>query len=452
MIGNPDITWERSRKYDAGLETKFFNNRLSADFDYFYEKRDNILTTLGTIPSIYGVPSSAVPPANVGITQNQGYELVLSWSDKIGDLNYTIGGDLSWTRNKIIYKAEANNPYEWMNATGHAIGQRFGLVSDGLFNTQEELANRPYNTYTSNQATLGDIRYKDLDGDGLINQNDIAPIGFPNYAQYHFNVKVQLAYKGFDLRLLFTGSANGSYYLNSGYTMPFFKNAGNAWLWQYEGRWTPEKYAAGETITYPRATYSPTTSHNNYLQSDYWMVSTNHFKLKNVELGYTFNVKLQLAYKGFDLRLLFTGSANGSYYLNSGYTMPFFKNAGNAWLWQYEGRWTPEKYAAGETITYPRATYSPTTSHNNYLQSDYWMVSTNHFKLKNIELGYTFNVKKGVLSQLQVQSLRVFMTANNVYTFKNALTPYGIDPETTDGSAYVYPLTKVITFGLNMRF
>ena len=350
VLGNPDITWERSRKYDVGVETKFFSDRLSVDFDYFYEKRDNILTTLGTIPAIYGVSSGDVPPANVGITENQGYELVLGWTDQIGDLTYTIGGDLSWSRNKIIYKAEANNPYPWMNQTGHAIGQRFGLVSDGLFNTPEELANRPFNTYTSNQATLGDIRYKDLDGDGLINQNDVAPIGFPNYAQYHFNVK------------------------------------------------------------------------------------------------------LHLAYKGFDLRMLFTGSANGSYYLNSGLTIPFYKNAGNAWLYQYEGRWTPEKYAAGEPITYPRATYAASSNHNNYLTSDYWMVSTNHFKLKNVELGYTFNVKRGVLSKLQVQSLRLFMNANNVYTFKNALTPYGIDPETTDGSTYIYPLTRVFTFGVNLRF
>lgn len=350
VLGNPDITWERARKYDVGVETKFFSDRLSVDFDYFYEKRDNILTTLGTIPAIYGVASNAVPPANVGITENQGYELVLGWSDTIGDFTYSIGGDLSWSRNKIIYKAEANNPYPWMNQTGHAIGQRFGLVSDGLFNTQEELANRPYNTYTSNQATLGDIRYKDLDGDGLINQNDVAPIGFPNYAQYHFNVK------------------------------------------------------------------------------------------------------LHLAWKGLDLRMLFTGSANGSYYLSSGYTIPFFKNAGNAWKWQYDGRWTPEKYAAGEPIMYPRAAYSATSSHNNYLTSDYWMVSTNHFKLKNVEIGYTFNVKKGILSQLNVQSLRLFMNANNIYTFKNALTPYGIDPETTDGSTYLYPLTRVFTFGLNLRF
>lgn len=348
-LGNPSITWERAKKTDIGVETKFFNNRLSIDFDWFYENRSNILTTLGIIPIIYGVDSGSVPPANVGITTNKGYELVINWSDKKGDFIYSIGGDLSYSRNKIIYKAEASNPYYWMNSTGFAIGQRFGLVSDGLFNTAEELANRPYNTYTSNAATLGDIRYKDLDGDGLINQNDFAPIGYPNYAQYHFNVKLHFGWKGLDLKLLLTGSANGSYYLSPGYTIPFYKNAGNAWKWQYDGRWTEEKYLAGEEISYPRATYSATTAHNNYLTSDYWMVSTNHFKLKNVELGYTFD----LSNKG----------------------------------------------------------------------------------------------KRNI-----VQACRIFANANNVYTFRNALTKYGIDPETTDGSTYVYPLTRVFTFGLSLRF
>ena len=348
-LGNPSITWERAKKTDIGVETKFFNNRLSIDFDWFYENRSNILTTLGIIPIIYGVDSGSVPPANVGITTNKGYELVINWSDKKGDFIYSIGGDLSYSRNKIIYKAEASNPYYWMNSTGFASGQRFGLVSDGLFNTAEELANRPYNTYTSNAATLGDIRYKDLDGDGLINQNDTAPIGYPNYAQYHFNVKLHFGWKGLDLKLLLTGSANGSYYLSPGYTIPFYKNAGNAWKWQYDGRWTEEKYLAGEEISYPRATYSATTAHNNYLTSDYWMVSTNHFKLKNVELGYTFD----LSNKG----------------------------------------------------------------------------------------------KRNI-----VQACRIFANANNVYTFRNALTKYGIDPETTDGSTYVYPLTRVFTFGLSLRF
>ena len=136
-LGNQDITWERARKFDAGVESKFFRNRLSIDYDWFYEKRDNILTTLGIIPAIYGVSQSDVPPANVGVTMNKGYEVVLNWTDKVGDFIYTLGADLSYARNKIIYMAEAENPYEWMNQTGHMIGQRYGLQNDGLFNTQD---------------------------------------------------------------------------------------------------------------------------------------------------------------------------------------------------------------------------------------------------------------------------------------------------------------------------
>lgn len=348
-LGNAAITWERARKYDVGLESKFFSSRLSLDFDWFYEHRNNILTTIGIIPGIYGVPQNDVPPANVGITTNQGYELVANWTDKVGDFIYTVGGSLSYARNKIVYMAEANNPFEWMNKTGHMIGQRYGLTNLGLFNTQEELDARPNNTYTGNQATLGDIRYKDLDGDGKIDQNDVGPIGFPNYALYHYNIKIQLGYKGFDLKMLFTGSKDGSYYLSSGYTIPFFKDAGNAWKWQYDGRWTQEKYLAGEPITYPRATFGATPSHNNYLVSDYWMVSTDHFKLKNIEVG------------------------------------------------------------------------------------------------------YTFDLGKGGRNTI-LQALRVYANANNVFTFPNALTPYGIDPETTDGSTYVYPLTRIFMAGLSFRF
>ena len=349
-VGNPDITWERARKYDIGLETKFIDDRLSFDFDYFYEKRDNILTTLGIIPAIYGVEQGSVPPANVGITENKGYELVLNWEDHAGDFFYSIGGDLSYFKNKVIYKAEAKTPWPWMAETGFSIGQRFGLVSDGLYDTQEELATRPYNNYVSNRVTLGDIKYKDLDGDGIINQNDMCPIGYPNYAQYHFNIRAQFAWKGFDFKILFTGSANGSFYMNN--------------------------------------------------------VMTN----------------------------------------------PFAKYVGNAWKWQYDGRWTAERYAAGEKITFPRMTYAYDASSNNYIMSDYWMISTNHIKLKNIELGYTFNVKKGILNTMHIQSLRVYFNANNVYTFKNALTPFGIDPETTDGSPYIYPLTRIFNFGLTLKF
>ena len=355
-LGNPNVTWEKAKKTDAGVELKFFTDRLSITYDYFSETRNDILTTLGIIPDIYGVDPSKVPPANIGKTNNKGYELVLGWADRIGGVGYSIEGNLNFSKNKIIYKAEAPNPYYWMNQTGFSIGQRYGLKSDGLFNTQDELANRPYNNYTSNKATLGDIRYKDLNGDGIINNQDVAPIGYPNFPEYSYGIKVRLDYKGFDLNALFNGTAHGSYYINPGLSMPYYKYAGNAWQWEYDGRWTPEKYASGASITYPRAIFNPTTSDNNYLTSDYWMFSNDFFKLKNLEIGYTFSAKMR-----------------------------FMQWAG-------------------------------------------------------------------------ISSLRVYLNGNNLITFQNAMRKLGIDPETTDTNSdgspvtYIYPLTQVFNMGFNIQF
>ena len=347
-LGNPFVTWEKSEKLDFGFESKFLTDRLSFTLDMFKENRDNILTTLGIIPSIYGVSSGSVPPVNIGKTTNQGYEVSLGWNDKIGNVGYSLEGNISYSRNKVLYKAEALNPYPWMNQTGFSIGQKFGLISDGLYNTNAELANRPYDNYTSNRATLGDIRYKDLNGDGIISNLDISPIGFSNLPQYHFNFKFGLNYKGFDFSALFVGTANGSYMLSNGYLIPFYKNAGNVLQWESDGRWTPEKVASGAEITYPRATYSNSTTDNNFITSDFWLISNNFFKLKNAEIGYVF---------------------------------------------------------------------------------------TNKF-----------------LRAAKISSLRIYANGNNLFTFKNKLSDKGIDPETTDGSTYVYPITRVFSLGLNIRF
>ena len=356
-LGNPNVTWEKAKKTDAAIEMRFFTDRLSFSYDYFSETRDDILTVLGIIPGIYGVDASKVPPANVGKTSNKGYEIVLGWADRTGGgIGYSIEGNLTYSKNKISYQAEAPNPYYWMNQTGFSIGQRLGLKSDGLFNTVEELANRPYNNYTSNKATLGDIRYVDLNGDGIINNQDVAPIGYPNFPQYSYGIKI-----GFN-------------------------------------------------------------------------------------------------YKGFDIQALFSGTANGSFYVNPGMSIPFYKYAGNAWQWEYDGRWTPEKYATGEKITYPRSLFNGTTSDNNYLTSDYWMFSNDYFKLKNIEVGYTFSAKRKFMQRAGISSLRVYLNGNNLVTFQNAMRKLGIDPETSDGSSenkispYIYPLTQVFNMGFNIQF
>ena len=301
------MTWEKARKYDIGAELRFFNDRLYANFDYFHEDRRNILTRLGIIPGTYGVSADKIPPVNVGVTKNHGYEVIVGWKDRVGNFSYEIEANYSYARNKIIYKAEAPNPYDWMNETGHSIGQSYGLKTDGLYDTVEELNSSPYNTFTGGRATLGDIKYIDLNGDGLIDNKDYAPIGYPNRPLSAFGLRLGFHYKGWDLNMLFSGTAQGSFYIRR-ISIPYYKNAGNAFKWQYDGRWTPEKYAAGETITYPRATYNATTTSHNFLDSDYWMIPNDHFKLKNIELGYTLPSRLLKKAKISSVRFYATGN------------------------------------------------------------------------------------------------------------------------------------------------
>lgn len=356
-LGNPAVTWEKSTKTSLGIETSFLKSRLSFQADYFNEDRKDILTTLGVIPVTFGLPSGSTSPVNVGEVNNKGFEVVLGWKERIGDFNYYVEGNATYAKNTIIYRAEAPNPYDWMNQTGHSIGQNFGYKTDGYYNTLEELNSRPFFLPLNNAVTLGDIKYLDLNGDGIVDNKDMAPIGYPNRPQVQFAGKLGVSYKGFDVRALFSGTAQGSYYI-SRITSPFFKRAGNAFRWQYEGRWTPEKVAAGEKITYPRAVYNADQNHYNF---------------------------------------------------------------------------------------------GPI--------SDHWTLSSDHLRLKNLEVGYTFPATSRFLKQAGMTSLRVYMNANNVFTLFDKMKDYGIDPETKDNIggyegniSYVFPLTRTTMFGFNVQF
>jgi TonB-linked SusC/RagA family outer membrane protein len=284
-VGNPAITWEKSTKMGAGIDARFFKERLFITLDAFREKRENILVTSDMVSATYGVAAANIPPVNVGKTTNHGYEITLGWNDKIHDFEYNIAGSLSYAHNTIDFKAEVPQQYAWMNATGYSIGQYKGLVSDGFYNTQEELQNAPYNTYSSGKQTLGDIRYKDINGDGLIDVKDMVPIGYNNLPEYSYNFKMGFKYKGFDVNLLFVGTKNGDYLLQTNYKQMLFKTSGVVWQYQVDGRWTADKVAKGESITYPRSQID-FSSTPNFVASDFWLKSTDFLRLKNIEIGY----------------------------------------------------------------------------------------------------------------------------------------------------------------------
>lgn len=293
-LGNPEVTWERAKKMNIGAEIRFFSNRLSFTGDLFQEKRDNILWTASSTPSIIGVSSSNLPLVNIGKVSNKGFEMVLSWKDGYGDFRYGISGNVSYARNTVDYMDEPENPHEWMNSTGFSMSQYKGLKSDGFYNTEEEVNNRPFVDFVGNKVQVGDIRYVDINNDGIINDKDHVPIGYSNLPRYTFGGNIDLSWKGFSISALFTGSYKGSmamYGSENFFINPFIRSVGAALDWQYEGRWTPEKAAQGIKCTFPRASmYNAGTQNAAPGQlSDFWLRSTEFLKLKNLEISYSFN-------------------------------------------------------------------------------------------------------------------------------------------------------------------
>ena len=171
-----------------------------------------------------------------------------------------------------------------------------------------------------------------------------------------------------------------------------------------------------------------------------------------IHTAQAFFLKLGITYKGFDINALFTGSARGSYYLPAGLTIPFYKNAGNVLQWEYDGMWTADKAARGGKITYPRSQIGAAPTSNNFLPSDFWLMSNNFKRLSNLEIAYTLP-KMTLLQKGGINSIRFYVNANNLFTWDAPLKSRGIDPQTQDqNTPYIYPITRVVNFGATVQF
>ena len=279
QMGNPAVSWEKAGKQNYGADFSFLHERLSGSFDYFIEKRNDILTTRNTAPNFIAI---SMPVVNIGKVENKGFELVLKWNHNIGDLKYWINANIAYAKNKIVYKDEIPHKYPWLYETGQSVGQPFGYVFDGLI-TEADIKSGNLPDHKAPLAP-GDAKYKDLNGDHVIDENDQCPIGNPIYPQLTGGVTVGLEYKGFDFSMLWVGTGKVSRFVSEGLRIPF--NNGNSGLHQYmiDDRWTPE---TAETAKIPR--FFGTTIANNYIRnSTLWLKDASYIRLKNVQIGYTF--------------------------------------------------------------------------------------------------------------------------------------------------------------------
>ena len=286
-VGNPNVTWETAFKQNYGLDAKFFKDKLSVGVDFFFENRKDILVSnSATLPSVTGNKPNSI---NFGRVKNHGYELTIRWSDKVGNLNYSIAPSLTFARNEIIEMAEVKQDYDNLYRTGHPVGQPFGYEFFEFYvpGETETRYKAKYGTDMPDQnATLksGDCVYVDLTNDGKIDPNDIHAIGHTDIPEYNASLNTSISYKNFDFSMLWIGATNVDRQLDS-YYRPQFGDTNNCALmqWVYDNSWREDNRGA----TLPRLTFS-NLSHNTK-NSSVWLVDASYIRLKNAEIGYTFH-------------------------------------------------------------------------------------------------------------------------------------------------------------------
>lgn len=270
-------TTQKSRKFNIGTDISLFNNRWTTNLDYYRNHNFDNLVVRGTSTGILGIN---YPAENLGKTLYKGFEVNTGWSDQINDFNYYIGGNISFQRSEIIDNAQVELAYPWLNRKGQPVDQIYGYIADGFITTAGEGP-----VVTGYKSQPGDLRYKDLNGDGVINFNDLTPIG-NNKANIFYGINARLLYKGFDINILFQGTKNRQAMLTGLGEWEFQSNAIGSAYEQHLDRWTPSTAA---TATYPRLTAG--TNINNHTASTFWLKPVDYLRLKTVDIGYSFKGK-----------------------------------------------------------------------------------------------------------------------------------------------------------------
>ena len=268
--GNPDVTWEKSIKRNFGVEAAFLRNRMSVTADIFDEKRYDIL--LARNNSALVVFGESLPQSNYGENYNSGFEVEASFKDAKGNFRYGISGQYTHAKNRIVRTDEPINLPENQKNAGQAIGQFRGYKVLGFYQSVDDIAASPPSR-VSGAVIPGDFKFADVNGDGIIDNQDRAPIGYADVPQNVFGIEPNFGYKGFTLSALLQGVTK----VNSNV---FF--AGGNYYSGMLNRWTPEnaQNATWPSIR-PRATAAPSYSTNDYLLQD-----ASYLKLRNVEISY----------------------------------------------------------------------------------------------------------------------------------------------------------------------
>lgn len=293
-VENLNASWEEALKLNVGIEFSLFN-KVKVQADYFREERTGIFLQRAGLPAIVGI--STIPYVNIGETLNQGFDSNIEYSQKIGNVYVTARGNFTYNRNKLKNNDEPDWEYKYQNRIGKPFGsggsmQPFGLVALGLFKSQEEIDNSPVQSF--GEYRVGDIKYQDINGDGVINSQDQIAIGYTNLPEIMYGFGATAQWKNWDFNVFFQGAARTSFFLSGSSVKSLFssgnleRSAVNENI--YNNVWmstnTPEQNA---NVLYPRLSNSSggAGASNNTQTSTWWQRNGSFIRLKNMEIGYT---------------------------------------------------------------------------------------------------------------------------------------------------------------------
>ncbi|WDF68641.1 TonB-dependent receptor [Sphingobacterium oryzagri] len=299
------VSWEVQRDFNLGTDITLFNGKFTATADYFIRYRDDILIERVSVPSTIGV---ALPQVNLGRMSNRGYEVEATYRDANSTgFGWSVSGQVTYTRNRIEFMDEGVQRFPWLGNTGRSTGGMFGYVTDGYLSSIEEVYNLPLmpNQTPMVNTFVGDLKYVDLNGDGIIDLYDQRYLG-SDYAPMVTGLTLSFSYKGFDLTTLLQGRFGGLMRINRGTLSYEFPDRNSAPF--NLGRWTP---ILGDDATMPVLGGSTIRA-----STDFWVASSDYLRWKMIEFGYTFSKNwtqrfkvnnLRLYCNGYNMALLYTG-------------------------------------------------------------------------------------------------------------------------------------------------
>lgn len=309
QVASPYVTWEIATKQNLGFDIALFRDQIIANLDFFDEQRTGIYMERHFLPGIVGLEST--PRANVGAVKSQGFDGRLEYRQQLGEVHLTARSNITYSKNQILEKDEENNVYPYQNEQGYRVGQAKGLVALGLFEDYDDIRNSPTQTFGPYQP--GDIKYKDVNGDGVIDDGDRVAIGATRQPNLIYGLGASASWRGLDVSVHFQGAGKSTFFT---YGKTVYAFSEGEWGQVMKGvmgdnRWISADISGDPATENPNASYPRLSfgeNPNNFRESTFWLRNGQYLRLKTIDVGYTLPTRLANRIRTNNIRVFLVGT------------------------------------------------------------------------------------------------------------------------------------------------